>query len=190
MCRLSVARPSGRHSPRLDSEVLARRPTTSGEGYSLSVVGCRKLSDCPDMGADVPRSIPRRDDVRGYLSGSRLGSTIRRGELGSYAEIGRWWYGENEIDLVGLAPNDDRIFFAECKWTAEPVGYALVDVLREDAEHVRWDPNTRDERFALFSRSGFVTGLEDNLGENWSLFSPPELESLLSPSENGSASPP
>lgn len=118
------------------------------------------------------------------ISQEAVWEAIRRGEFDPYAEIGRWWYGENEIDLVGLAPNDDRILFAECKWTAEPVGYALVDALREDAEHVRWGPSTRDERFALFSKSGFATGLEDDLDEKWSLFGPPELESLLSPSEN------
>jgi hypothetical protein len=57
-CRLSAARPSGRHSPRLDSEVpFSHRPTISDEGCSPSVAGCRRLSDCPDMGADVPRSI-------------------------------------------------------------------------------------------------------------------------------------
>ncbi|EMA43473.1 ATPase [Halococcus morrhuae DSM 1307] len=111
-------------------------------------------------------------------------AAIRRDELAPYAELGRWWYGEHEIDLVGLAPDDDRILLAECEWTAEPVGHALVDALRDDAEHVRWGSSTRDERFALVSKSGFVDGLEEDLGDHWSLFGASKLESLLAPANS------
>lgn len=104
---------------------------------------------------------------------------IRRTELDSYSEIGRWWYGEDEIDIVGLAPNDDRVLLAECKWTSEPVGHALVSQLREKAEHVRWGPDNRTEEFAVFSKSGFVDGLGDDLDDNWSLFGLGELETLV-----------
>ncbi|ELY45613.1 hypothetical protein C494_15218 [Natronorubrum bangense JCM 10635] len=104
---------------------------------------------------------------------------IRRGEFDPYSTVGRWWYGEEEVDIVGLAPDDDRILLAECKWTADPVGYALVESLRDKAENVRWGPGDREERFALFSRSGFVEGLEDDLDDNWSLFSIGDLEMLF-----------
>jgi hypothetical protein len=26
-----------------------------------------------------------------------------------YSEVGRWWHGEEEINIVGLAPNDDWV---------------------------------------------------------------------------------
>ncbi|WP_178917824.1 ATP-binding protein [Natronomonas gomsonensis] len=104
---------------------------------------------------------------------------IRRTELDSYSEVGRWWYGEDEIDIVGLAPDDDRLLLAECKWTSEPVGHALVSQLREKAEHVRWGPDNRTEEFAVFSKSGFVDGLGDELDNNWSLFGLGELETLV-----------
>jgi AAA+ ATPase superfamily predicted ATPase len=104
---------------------------------------------------------------------------IRRGEVKPYSDIGRWWYGEQEIDIVGLSPSDDRILLGECKWTAEPVGRALVDSLTEKANDVRWGPSDRTERFALFSRSGFVEGLAEGLDENWLLFGPDELDELL-----------
>jgi len=106
-------------------------------------------------------------------------AAIRRGHLESYSEVGRWWYGEDEIDIVGLAPDADRILFAECKWTSEPVGPALVSQLREKAERVRWGPDTRDEDFALFSKSGFVDGVADDVDENWSLYGLSELRALL-----------
>jgi AAA+ ATPase superfamily predicted ATPase len=105
---------------------------------------------------------------------------IRRGDIGPYSEVGRWWYGEDEIDIVGLAPNDDRILLGECKWTAEPVGIGLVEDLQAKAANVRWGPGDRDERFALFSKSGFVDGLEDELDENWSLFTLNKIDEYLS----------
>ena len=105
--------------------------------------------------------------------------TIRRGKLESYSEVGRWWYGEDEIDIVGLAPGADRILFAECKWKSEPVGSALVSQLREKAKRVRWGPGTRDEKFALFSKSGFVDGVADDIDDNWSLFGLGELGGVL-----------
>ena len=104
---------------------------------------------------------------------------IRQGELDQYADLGRWWYGEQEIDIVGLSPADDRILFGECKWTGEPVGHGLVDSLAEKAADVRWGPSDRTEAFALFSRSGFVDGLAADVGANWSLFGPEELDALL-----------
>ncbi|UPV73949.1 ATP-binding protein [Halorussus limi] len=107
---------------------------------------------------------------------------IRRGTFDPYSEVGRWWYGEEEIDIVGLAPNDDRVLLAECKWTTEPVGEDLVQSLRAKAENVRWGPPDRNERFALFSKSGFVDGLEAQLDDSWSLFSVADLDDLLMPS--------
>jgi len=104
---------------------------------------------------------------------------IRRGDIGPYAEVGRWWYGEDEIDIVGLAPDDDRVLLGECKWTSEPVGHALVSQLREKAERVRWGSNTRDVEFALFSKNGFVEGLANDVDADWSLFGPSEMERLL-----------
>jgi hypothetical protein len=91
---------------------------------------------------------------------------IRRGQLKSYSEVGRWWYGEDEIDIVGLAPDANRILLAECKRTNEPVGQSLVSQLHEKAERVRWGPDTRDEGFAMFSKSGFVDVLTEDVGDN------------------------
>ena len=105
---------------------------------------------------------------------------VRRDELEPYSEVGRWWYGEHEIDIVGLAPADDRILFAECKWTADTVGRSLVEDLRAKSKNVRWGPGSRDERFALASRSGFVDGLEDELDDRWTLFDLDDLETLFS----------
>ena len=107
---------------------------------------------------------------------------IRRDEFKPYSQVGRWWYGEDEIDIVGLAPNDDRILFAECKWTSESVGPALVEALRQKAENVRWGPDDRDEYFALFSKTGFTDGLAERLDDHWSLWDLTEIERVLTSS--------
>jgi hypothetical protein len=106
---------------------------------------------------------------------------VKQGAFDPYAEVGRWWYGEDEIDIVALTPNDDRILLAECKWTSEPVGRGLVEKLRDTADNVRWGPSDRDEQFALFSKSGFTDGLKDELDDDWSLFDLERLDGLLSP---------
>lgn len=62
-------------------------------------------------------------------------------------------------------------------------GHPVENSLQEKAERVRWALDTRNEQFALFSKSGFVDGLADDLGENWSLFSLEEIDVLLSPTE-------
>ncbi len=104
---------------------------------------------------------------------------VRSGEFQPYAEVGRWWYGEDEIDIVALDASDDRILLGECKWTSEPVGHPLVADLRETADRVRWGPDDRTERFTLFSKSGFVEGLADDLGDEWSLFDLDRITRLL-----------
>jgi AAA+ ATPase superfamily predicted ATPase len=111
-------------------------------------------------------------------------AAIRDGTLEGYADVGRWWYGEDEIDIVALDQSEDRILLGECKWTSEPVGHGLVDDLQSKAERVRWGPDSRTETFALFSKAGFADGLADEVGENWHLFSLSDLDELLSPARS------
>lgn len=105
---------------------------------------------------------------------------IRRETMESYSSVGRWWYGEDEIDIVGLDPAGDRLLCGECKWTNEPVGYSLVEDLQRKAKEVRWGGASREVAYALFSRSGFVDGLADDLGPEWSLFDRDDIDQLLS----------
>ncbi|MFB6138255.1 MAG: ATP-binding protein [Halobacteriaceae archaeon] len=112
---------------------------------------------------------------------------VRQDRLAPYAEVGSWWYGEDEIDVVALAPDDDRILLGECKWTSQPVGPSLVSDLRETADLVRWGPDARDVEFALFSRSGFVDGLRDDLDRRWTLFDVEDLLQLFAAGADGRA---
>ncbi len=77
-----------------------------------------------------------------------------------YGEVGRWWYKGNEIDVIGLNEKGNKILFGECKWTNKKVSYRELEHLKEKAKKVRWKDGQRDERFALFSRSGFSKKLK------------------------------
>lgn len=125
---------------------------------------------------DLPRHVSTTFEA---VCREAVWDAIRRGAIEPYASVGRWWYGEDELDIVALSPGDDRILFGECKWTAEPVDGSLVTDLREKSERVRWGPETRSESYAVFSKSGFVDGLGEELDERWHLYSLSDLETLL-----------
>ncbi|MWV40027.1 ATP-binding protein [Natrialba sp. INN-245] len=72
------------------------------------------------------------------------------------SRVGRWWYKEAEIDVVGLNPQTNTLLLGECKWTNTPVGTSLLTDLEELEENVRWQGDDRTVEYALFSRSGFT----------------------------------
>jgi AAA+ ATPase superfamily predicted ATPase len=94
-------------------------------------------------------------------------------------DVGRWWYKEDEIDMVALNEGTDEILLGECKWTDSPVGEDVARRLEEKEDEVRWRDGERTVRFVLFSKSGFEDGLSERLDERWSLYGLDELESLF-----------
>lgn len=76
-----------------------------------------------------------------------------------FTKIGRWWYRNEEIDIVALNEKDSRIYLGECKWSDRRVGTDLLLDLKEKAGKVRWRNGNREERYILFSRSGFTREL-------------------------------
>jgi AAA+ ATPase superfamily predicted ATPase len=113
------------------------------------------------------------------ISQEALWAAIRADQIDPYSEVGRWWYDGAEIDVVGLAPDADRILFGECKWTSDPVGEAVATQLEDTAEQVRWGSPTREEEFVLFSKAGFTDGVVESRDEQWSLFDLDRLKSLF-----------
>ena len=82
-------------------------------------------------------------------------------------ETGQWWYGEHEIDVVGLTVGETLIV-GECKFQQSPLGYDAFSNLRDHADELRWTPSTggdRTEKYALFSRSGFTRSVEEAAAE-------------------------
>lgn len=76
---------------------------------------------------------------------------------------GQWWYGEHEIDVVGLT-SGETLIVGECKFQQSPLGYDALSNLHTHADELRWSPQDGSDRvveYALFSRSGFKTSVEE-----------------------------
>ena len=83
--------------------------------------------------------------------------------------VGRWWSKEGEIDIVGLAEDENTVVFGEAKWSVNPVGTDILNDLEKKAKLVDWPKGERKEYFVLFSRSGFTANLEKLAGERGDL---------------------
>jgi AAA+ ATPase superfamily predicted ATPase len=82
-------------------------------------------------------------------------------------ETGQWWYDEHEIDVVGLTTGETLIV-GECKFQQSPVGYDAFSSLQNHTAELRWTPTNGSERveqYALFSRSGFKSSVEEAASE-------------------------
>ena len=80
------------------------------------------------------------------------------GQLGvRIAQLGRWWNGQDEIDLVGMWGGRVTLV-GECKWTASPVDSGALFALRQKAAKllVKEPP-----LWVLASRSGFDPALRE-----------------------------
>jgi AAA+ ATPase superfamily predicted ATPase len=77
----------------------------------------------------------------------------------SYDRAGRWWDGNEEIDLIAVA-GDRPVFAAECKWSKKPVGIDILKELRRKASLISVEGSRDNLRLGLFSRSGFTKEVE------------------------------
>ncbi len=75
-----------------------------------------------------------------------------------------WWDTDGrEIDIVAPT-NSDTLVVGEVKFTQQPMGYDVLAQLQQEAPHIDWVPNGGEEpdyEYALFSRSGFASSLEE-----------------------------
>jgi uncharacterized protein len=76
-----------------------------------------------------------------------------------YDRAGRWWSGNEEIDLVAVA-GDRPVLAAECKWSKKPVGIDILKELRRKASFLSSETPGNNLRLGLFSRSGFTKEVE------------------------------
>lgn len=82
-----------------------------------------------------------------------------------YLEVGRWWYGEEEIDVAAVQTYSSRLLLGEVKWTSNKVGKPLLEDLERKQKKVRWKEEERDVEYVLFSRKGFSSELENEAEE-------------------------
>lgn len=79
-----------------------------------------------------------------------------------FDKLGRWWNSKEEIDIVGIDSTGNDIIFGECKYYKEG---KLMDAkvfydLLEKAKLVDWKRENRNEKYILFSISGYTEELK------------------------------
>jgi AAA+ ATPase superfamily predicted ATPase len=89
-----------------------------------------------------------------------------------FTGVGRRWYNEDEIDVVGL--REEGKVLGECKYTTSEIGMPVLAKLEGKEEKLRVEGDTD---YVLFSKSGFKQGLkeEERKREDLYLFSLKDL---------------
>ena len=78
-----------------------------------------------------------------------------------FAKIGRWWDGQNEIDIAAVDPEGNNLILGECKYWKEPVGITVFQELEQKSAHVDWRTNHRQVWYIIFSAGGFTDRLKE-----------------------------
>ena len=68
-------------------------------------------------------------------------------------KTGRWWYKNNEIDVVAINEKTKEIIFCECKWKDNVDAKEILAELKEKTKHVKWNNDSRKEYYAVFAKS-------------------------------------
>ena len=88
--------------------------------------------------------------------GKRFEDLIREqiaSKISGFPHIGRWWYKDKEIDIVGLDATNNRILFGECKWSEDVDAKKIYYQLKERKENLNWNKADRNEEYIIFARS-------------------------------------
>ena len=80
--------------------------------------------------------------------------------------LGRWWYKEHEVDVVGFT-TDGTMVVGECKFTNAPLDYRALASLEDHAAEIRWAPDTdeKNTEYALFTRNGATQSIQEAVSE-------------------------
>jgi hypothetical protein len=101
-----------------------------------------------------------------------------------FTDIGRWWYNEYEVDVVGFDA-DGTMVTGECKFTSAPLDYGALASLEHHTDEIRWSPDDGEveHEYALFARNGFTQSVRDEASDrdDLQLF---DLERIVDPSES------
>lgn len=82
-------------------------------------------------------------------------------------DTGHWWYGDHEIDVVGLTASE-TLLVGECKFQQSPLGYDVLSSLERHADELRWTPQNGTDRtveHALCSRSALKQSVKEAASE-------------------------
>ena len=79
---------------------------------------------------------------------------IRELTKNDFIKVGRWWYKNNEIDIVALNDKKKKIAFFECKWKNLTYNQSIkiLEELKEKANYVNWYKKERKEQYGIVAR--------------------------------------
>ncbi|MFP8958305.1 ATP-binding protein [Natrialbaceae archaeon A-CW3] len=80
-----------------------------------------------------------------------------------FLDIGRWWYREHEVDVVGFT-TEGTMVVGECKFTNSPLDYSALMSLEDHSSEIRWSPDDGgviNTQYALFTRSGATQSVRE-----------------------------
>jgi AAA+ ATPase superfamily predicted ATPase len=69
-----------------------------------------------------------------------------------FEEIGSWWSGDAQIDVVGVNRAERRVLFGEAKWTREPMTESVLEKLIDRGNRWLGGDTGWDVHYALFAR--------------------------------------
>jgi len=118
-----------------------------------------ELRDTEDLLDNVMDSMPDyvsasfEDVAREFLQGRGMEGRLPA----QFSRWGKWWYRENEIDVVAVNRDTFDILFCECKWRSRKAGVDVIRQLLDKAPLVKWFNEERKEHYAVISKAGFTT---------------------------------
>jgi AAA+ ATPase superfamily predicted ATPase len=69
-----------------------------------------------------------------------------------FEEIGSWWSGEAQVDVVGVNRAERRVLFGEAKWSHEPMTERILETLIDRGNRWLGGDTGWDVHYALFAR--------------------------------------
>ncbi|EHQ35222.1 ATP-binding protein [Methanoplanus limicola] len=98
-----------------------------------------------------------------------------------FSKLGRWWFKENEIDIVGFDESSEKALFCECKWVnlSEKKARGILKSLTKKAPLVEWKNQKRSEVYGLIAKE--ISGKENMRAEGYQVFDLEDLRELSRP---------
>ena len=82
----------------------------------------------------------------------------RRAQEFGVSRVGSYWDRKTQIDVVGVDEKSYPRVAGECKWSARPIGMAILGQLKNKIQKV-WPERAGNMRLMVFSGGGFSPGL-------------------------------
>jgi len=72
----------------------------------------------------------------------------------NFTKIGKWWYKENEIDIVAFNHITNEILFIECKWQelTQKRAKKILSELKKKSAYVQWNNGVRKEYYGIMGK--------------------------------------